>query len=756
MNTLWNILSDNRFGFVTIPNYQRDYAQGRETNKSKAEDFVSDLYNSLSRKEDLSLGLIYGSVRDCQLILVDGQQRITLLWLLHAYLGKCARKEITPLKKFFYNTRPAAERFCKFLIDFELGKDEKISSNVLKNNIHFQYEWLNDPTVSGMLIVLDLINKTFQDSFVDFFELLTNNESPVHFDFLPIDNITNEKIYMAMNARGLELTEFEIFKSNLFKIIDNNNIERKIDTDYTNLLWKLLKNKKNKKDSEEEKLIGVVLLNYIKEFARSHAFKELEKDNDFFEKTMTAQQKEWLNWFKQESFLKNFEHRTDAFEKYARELPELSIAEWLIAPEYKDRARLYALLDFLVKIPDNTEWKEIFAKWWHIVENIVKHTDINAENYKIVLELIDNISNEISFTFSFNFYKQISECNIKSQNTQWLQEKRKAYLIDQGKTTPKDIYKAEQNPVFNGNLFFLLGFEAMQDDIFDNSLFKQYSEISDFIFDINNISTTLLVRATLTYEMEYTEPISFHRNEINKWLNGYASTYKPVKQWLNLLRNLFIDLCDSSDIKAFLRKRITDYPEQYDKLWLYHLIHWEQDGKSLFDYSETKKIQTYDDSGKIYLYNKTRWTESNILLSNYRNEIVSMLLLEPYCACYYGDWGNINKTFFRGWDIWLYRKVHDMEFAYSIDRDYIRIGIWKTDDNVQKFQNMEFEDNEKSNGWICRKKYEYNNTITDKNQIKSFLENIEDDIFNVENANSLICKILNKQAFLSSTPHTVF
>jgi hypothetical protein len=743
MGNFWNTIVDAEYKTITIPNYQRDYAQGRDNNIQIARDFVDDIYYALDKHVPLSLGLIYGSIKDKQLLLVDGQQRFTMLWLLHIYTGKCAGQDIAPLKKFYYTTRPAAERFCKFLIEFNLEERKELTSERLCNNTGFQYEWLNDPTVSGILVVLDILSKKIKiDTCADYFKLLTSENSPVYFEFLSINDITNEKIYMAMNVSGLELTAFEIFKSKLFKVIDNKVIEKKIDVEYTNCIWELLK-----EDEEKEKLVDVLLSNYIKEFAR--AYQTLKDDDVFFKTEMLQQEYEWINWFKDELFLNDFKQRFDAFEKYANDLQKLKIANWLKSPEYKDRTRLYALLNFLIKIEDNnTNWQDLFTDWWHVIENIVKHTDINASNYKNILELVDNLSNDelVCFIPDHNLYEQISKCDFKSQNTQWLQEKRKATLIAKEKTSKDDIYRAEEIPAFDGSLFFLLGFEKTKDDdTFDNDTFKMYIEIAKTIFNESCIINTLLVRASLTYGMSYSEPISFHRTEIDRYLKGHGSGYQPVKEWVNMLQYLFVDLIENDDsskekITIYLKERINGYPKQYDRLWLFHLITWEKDGKSLFDYSETKKIQTYD-SECIYLYNKRRWTDGNILLSGLRNELVSSLLKSNPNIKHEWEWGNVGGVFFRGWDIWLSRKEFGFDFNYIIDKNYIRLGIRQSEEIDEDLFNNMFAEEDKVDGWIFQKKYKYSH-IKDENQLSGLTEEIELEIFNCENPESLISQLL--------------
>jgi hypothetical protein len=80
---------------VEIPLIQRDYAQGRPVEKDVREGFLKALHAALSLPEEsadlpLNLDFIYGSMEgaDKQCFLpLDGQQRLTTLFLLHWYLA---------------------------------------------------------------------------------------------------------------------------------------------------------------------------------------------------------------------------------------------------------------------------------------------------------------------------------------------------------------------------------------------------------------------------------------------------------------------------------------------------------------------------------------------------------------------------------------------------------------------------------------------------------------------------------------------
>ena len=88
MYNLKKLLENNK---VEIPMLQRDYAQGRVSQNKVANEFLDSIFSVLSgKKQSLHIDFIYGYKENGKFLLIDGQQRITTLWLLHFYLYKNA------------------------------------------------------------------------------------------------------------------------------------------------------------------------------------------------------------------------------------------------------------------------------------------------------------------------------------------------------------------------------------------------------------------------------------------------------------------------------------------------------------------------------------------------------------------------------------------------------------------------------------------------------------------------------------------
>lgn len=264
---------------IEIPIIQRDYAQGRTdpiTNEIR-NDFLTELKDYVDSGERYNdLDFVYGRLNkepDAKvLILLDGQQRMTTLFLLHWYAAIIADGSVyndfrkIMLKgnhsRFTYKTRFSSSDFCDALIklkrEYINNKQEKEEEylennyyNSIKNNIElsdliktenwFNAHWNEDPTIKAMLYMLDAIQKKFPYSeYKNLYNILTGSDGKggpaVSFQFLDLKNYKlTDELYIKMNSRGKSLTRFENLKAKLL-----NEYERigrtKVGKDFNNSL----------------------------------------------------------------------------------------------------------------------------------------------------------------------------------------------------------------------------------------------------------------------------------------------------------------------------------------------------------------------------------------------------------------------------------------------------------------------------------------------------------------------------------------
>ena len=253
---------------VVIPMVQRDYAQGRETgdvNRVRNR-FLTAIKDHLTGNKTMTMDFVYGECDSKVLgkldsIIVtplDGQQRLTTLYLLHWYAAKKAGLQPADyafLKNFTYEIRPSSRDFCCHLLDFTPSSDSLLK---LKEQLIDQYwfmgDWHNDPTILGMLVMLDAIKEKF-DSVENLWQLLTEDKRIIFF-FLPLsENGLSDKLYIKMNSRGKKLTPFEHFKAEYEALYERDSkasrdINHKFDVEWADALFDYRDDKDDTTDKE--------------------------------------------------------------------------------------------------------------------------------------------------------------------------------------------------------------------------------------------------------------------------------------------------------------------------------------------------------------------------------------------------------------------------------------------------------------------------------------------------------------------------
>lgn len=256
---------------IEIPIIQRDYAQGRRGKEELRKGFLANLKAALDDKSTvLKLDFVYGASKKKQLNPLDGQQRLTTLWLLHWYialranvLGECCET----LRKFTYETRISSRDFCEQLCNADnfrnFGGNDVVG--YIKRQTWFYSAWKQDPTIQSMLRMLsgtygseaqeDGIEKVFgSTNFEEYWNLLCSNDCPIQFYYLPLENFgLSDDLYIKMNARGKQLTSFENFKADFIGYITEqakcsspewngllnptSGLPVKMDTVWTDIFW---------------------------------------------------------------------------------------------------------------------------------------------------------------------------------------------------------------------------------------------------------------------------------------------------------------------------------------------------------------------------------------------------------------------------------------------------------------------------------------------------------------------------------------
>ena len=237
-------------GKIRIPQIQRDYAQGRKHKEVKEirNHFVRNLLLVVTgKKTETQLDFVYGSDRKDAFEPLDGQQRLTTLFILHWVLGvdlQTAEGESI----LTYETRNTSEAFCKELVhhkakqfvdeasektkesrkkaDEERSKPEEqrdaskqiahiyTPSEIIQNRDWFQWGWRFDPTINSMLVMIDTICEQMDWNLgMDACQARLNNITFNHLDLGEMG--MSDELFIKMNARGKLLSDFDKLKSTL-------------------------------------------------------------------------------------------------------------------------------------------------------------------------------------------------------------------------------------------------------------------------------------------------------------------------------------------------------------------------------------------------------------------------------------------------------------------------------------------------------------------------------------------------------------
>lgn len=221
------------YGHLRVPEIQRDYAEGRKNQKvvDIRKSFLSVLMQVISGAKDKEhLDFIYGNIRDNAFEPLDGQQRLTTLFLLSWFF---APEECDDLKDengasvFTYETRTTAKEFCNELVKHSASQlYRKLKtldcttkfSEVMTSRAWFKWSWNYDPTVVSMLTVLDSVVEIIDDESTPYKYSTSyyDNVKHVMFHRLKLSELgISDSLYVKMNARGKILSDFDILKSTL-------------------------------------------------------------------------------------------------------------------------------------------------------------------------------------------------------------------------------------------------------------------------------------------------------------------------------------------------------------------------------------------------------------------------------------------------------------------------------------------------------------------------------------------------------------
>lgn len=540
--SFFQIFSKKKYKLV-IPLIQRDYAQGRKNNATNEirSEFLDALYAYLDEnRPNRDLDFVYGTLQKDEIstqtrfIPLDGQQRLTTLFLLHWFLSQISNNKeakVTFKSKmtcgnkslFSYETRQSSTEFCDALMQASVdmanllkdGNGKPSLSDTIKNEPWFFRIWKFDPTIQSMLVMLDAIYEKFHDR-PEFFERLLDEQNPIiTFIFMDLAEFKlSDDLYIKMNSRGKPLTKFENFKAKFeqyIKTIDTSTDRRfsltlagkesavtlqqyfsfNIDTKWTNLFWQYCKGGKEVKlDSYIENLFRIVVTNY---YASVVNLPNKVKSDEAFD--VLIGDSESLSYADYDAVkvltsdavfavIDTFDALDNGNEKIARYVSD-SYEFYFNEDEVfnnainnkltlSERVQFFAYVLYLIhhkdKLDGINDWMRVVCNLSHPENSAIDGNDDFARAVKSIVKLIPHAPNIISYLQGETKIEGFSQ-------HQSGEECIKAHLIKKDGWRPL-IEEVEKHPYFNGQIGFILEFAGIC-DFFDTNKNLNWNDKED-------------------------------------------------------------------------------------------------------------------------------------------------------------------------------------------------------------------------------------------------------------------------------------
>lgn len=563
--SFWSEISDYK---IQVPYYQRDYAQGRIDNgriDNIRKVFVEEMYGAIMgfNNKECHLGLVFGSYDENEkvFIAVDGQQRLTTVFLLHWYVAWRENKlndYKEKLLNFSWDTRSYSSQFVELL--FKIRPSGNVIDSIKTNSSYFSV-WENDPTVKGMLTMLEEIEKQYPNDILLCSQLFSN-DCKIKYDILKLEKDSDGKTYLKMNSRGRSLTTFELFKS---KLLDKYkpNFGHKFDNEWLSFMIKFSATRDSQSSETSDSQSSdpddpdIPFMNFINEYTYTYLQLKLKSGSDIANNYKEFTDAKVKGELTDVPFI-SFDKYNGAFEGDCLEYFEKSL-DWICQnyeniklidnkirfsdsrffidaiikdnnPNFTHRAKLFAVFKYAELTGYDQIDTELYEKWTRVFRNLVANTDIDGSNIGGICKAINKIDNSDIYGYLSNggeisaFTKdQVEEEIVKA--TQILNGTPRS----DGKSWEEIIIEAENYAFFKGVIRFLFTQNKIGDDFkYDFEYFDTKWINAQEYFDKDGVkdgkekfkSNALLMKSLLANCDNFREKIWLHfefSNDAIRW-----------------------------------------------------------------------------------------------------------------------------------------------------------------------------------------------------------------------------------------------
>lgn len=505
---------------IVVPVIQRDYAQGRDN--VQAENIRKAFVQRLTQAawgEPLNLDLVYMATQEngeeSQWVPVDGQQRLTTLFLFHLY----HLEDVDGLKRFSYKVRRTSAEFCEKIVEHrsDWRKQGKPPSELIRDQAWFLAAWERDPTIMGMLQTLDVIHEEGQK------EPPQGWSKNITFWVYETKEDADDE-YHKLNARGKPLTPFENLKAAIDEKATNVSLWKSaVDGVWLDKVWEIVGNKGCDRTMFRLTLT-LLLLHYIERDDETATEKEKASVIDNVRETIkdsdvALPSEDWERLMKENpvSFLEKGFSRLVCSPKegeqaekswYSEEINTWWRPIWnLDSQASSENVMLTALADESTA-SDPLSYKEeclayayILAKsepvkmtlqieprdWWRIVHNILENTAISSVNLDSVIKLIHSLAMAEGRE---NLVAVLKNASVAKEQCKEEAEKLKRI---KDKNWRKYIEEAEALPWLKGKIRFLLRNESFSPSAENSFLTKIKDAVGECKTDVRRTFRTTIL-----------------------------------------------------------------------------------------------------------------------------------------------------------------------------------------------------------------------------------------------------------------------
>lgn len=610
---------------IIIPKIQRPYAQGRQDGIYGICTYVrntllNELFANFKTDEIFDFNFIYGIVRPSNdeyvMELLDGQQRMTTLFLVYWYIANCELTEEDEedktirdaLGRFVYETRSTSTVFCHKLASYRIDLSGQTPSKVIRQAKWYFKSFDRDSTITAMLTMLDAIHERYIDQDDNALHTKLSNIQ-FYVKSLGFFNLS-EELYIKMNARGLQLSSFENFKADLTNYISDIdyppfkklvplyrkdseetvefhfNFSVKLDSKWIDIFWR--KGFENFDASYMSFFSRFFACKYIISTKDTVNDRDMRQDltlrKIYTDAEKLAETNEYLGFKEFESILTNhpeyvltLDKVLDTFYQYDFKDSKKGIYEMMVPAWEKlslDGDDFYsninskmthiklitfgAVIEFIEAFESFDT--EFFKQWMRIVWNVVENTNIDSLTPVSSLirkfsAIIHSIAKRMSGGESFYYaLSQWKEDRTdERENRALLEEVLKASRIAENDKWLPVLEDAEKHPYFRGMVMFFYK-EGMSLPEFQHSL-----SLAKDMFDESGISPVyrqehLLIRAIASQFVTL-------KDKKNYFITERAETNKYLKNILasnNDVRQMLADVLEGDNVET-VKKRLSGY-----------------------------------------------------------------------------------------------------------------------------------------------------------------------------------------------------